>query len=198
MDKLNALKRLEEAFGKLPGIGKKSAERMAYSLLEMPDEDVAEFSEAIINIKKSIKRCRICGNLSEDDICEVCKDENRDSSIVLVVSYPKDVIAFENSEEYNGLYHVLGGVISPNKGKTLDDLNFKDLISRIEEGKIKEVILATNPTIEGETTALYIAKKLENYDVNITRLAYGLPMGGSLEYVDSVTLARALDGRRKV
>lgn len=198
MEKLNALKRLEEAFGKLPGIGKKSAERMAYSLLDMSDDDLSEFSDAILNIKKSIKRCSICGNLCEDDVCDVCKDDTRDGSIILVVSYPKDVIAFENSEEYNGLYHVLGGVISPNKGKTLDDLYFVELIKRIEEGKVKEIILATNPTIEGETTALYIAKKLENYDVNITRLAYGLPMGGSLEYVDSVTLARALDGRRKV
>jgi len=198
MDKLNAISRLEESLAKLPSIGKKSAERMAYALLEMDDDDVLEFSEALLNLKKSIKKCSICGNLTESDICEVCEDPQRDQTTLMVVSYPKDVIAFENSENYHGLYHVLNGVIAPNKGKGLEDLNFTSLMSRLEEGKIKEVILATNPTIEGETTALYIAKKLEGHNVSVTRLAYGLQMGGNLDYVDAITLTRALDGRRKI
>ena len=198
MDKLNAISRLEESLAKLPSVGKKSAERMAYALLEMDDDDVLEFSEALLNLKKSIKKCSICGNLTESDICEVCEDPQRDQTTLMVVSYPKDVIAFENSENYHGLYHVLNGVIAPNKGKGLEDLNFTSLMSRLEEGKIKEVILATNPTIEGETTALYIAKKLEGHNVSVTRLAYGLQMGGNLDYVDAITLTRALDGRRKI
>lgn len=198
MKKLGAISRLEESLNKLPSVGKKSAERMAYAMLDMDDDDLVEFSEAIKNVKDSIKKCHICGNLSESDVCDVCADETRDRSTLLVVSYPKDVLAFENSEEYHGLYHVLGGVISPSKGKGLEDLNFEKLICRLEEGEIKEVILATNPTVEGETTALYLAKKLENYNVQVTRLAYGLPMGGSLEYVDTMTLSRALDGRRKM
>ncbi len=198
MDKLKAISRLEESLAKLPSVGKKSAERMAYALLEMDDDDVLEFSDALLNLKKSIKKCSICGNLTESDICEVCEDPNRDQTTLMVVSYPKDVIAFENSENYHGLYHVLNGVIAPNKGKGLEDLNFTSLMSRLEEGKIKEVILATNPTIEGETTALYIAKKLEGHNVSVTRLAYGLQMGGNLDYVDAITLTRALDGRRKI
>lgn len=198
MDKLKALVRLEESLAKLPSIGRKSAERMAYALLDMSDEDLLEFSNAIKELKDSIHRCPICGNLTEEDICEICSDESRDRSIILIASYPKDVIAIENSGGYNGLYHVLHGVISPNKGIGLEDLNFHSLISRIEEGGVKEIIFATNPTVEGETTALYLAKKLEPYNLTITRLAYGLQMGGNLDYTDSITLGRALEGRRKL
>ena len=198
MDKLKALVRLEESLAKLPSIGKKSAERMAYALLDMDDEDLMEFSNAIKELKSSIHRCPICGNLTEDDFCEICTDESRDRSVILVASYPKDVIAIENSGGYNGLYHVLHGVIAPNKGIGLDELNFHSLIARIEEGGIKEVIFATNPTVEGETTALYLAKKLEPYNLILTRLAYGLQMGGNLDYTDSITLGRALEGRRKL
>ena len=165
----------------------------------MDDEDVFELSDALVNLKKSIKRCPICGNLTDEDICNICKDESRNKELLMVVSYPKDIIAFENSEGYNGLYHVLNGVISLNKGKTLDDLNYASLVNRIEENKVKEVILATNPTIEGETTALYIARKLEQFEgLTVTRLAYGLTMGGNLDYTDSITLGRALEGRRKI
>ena len=198
MDKLKALVRLEESLAKLPSIGRKSAERMAYALLDMDDEDLMEFSNAIKELKSSIHRCPICGNLTEDEFCEICSDENRDKTTILVTSYPKDVIAIENSGGYNGLYHVLHGVISPNKGIGLDELNYRSLITRIEEGNIKEVIFATNPTIEGETTALYLAKKLEPYNLTLTRLAYGLQMGGNLDYTDSITLGRALEGRRKL
>ena len=198
MEKLKSLVRLEDSLAKLPSIGRKSAERMAYALLEMNDEDIHEFADALMNLKASIHKCPICGNLCEDDFCEICKSDNRDKTTLIVVSYPKDVIAIENSEGYNGLYHVLNGVIAPNKGIGLDELNYKSLIARIEEGTIKEVIFATNPTVEGETTALYLAKKLEPYNLTITRLAYGLQMGGNLDYTDSITLGRALEGRRKI
>ena len=199
MEKLKALTRLEESLNKLPSVGKKSAERMAYAFLDMEDDDLEEFAKAISNLKSSIHRCPICGNLTDLDVCEICNDPSRDNSTILVVSYPKDVIAIENSEGFHGLYHVLNGVISPKLGKGLDDLNFNNLITRIEANPdIKEIILATNPTVEGETTALYIAKKLEKYQKSITRLAYGLQMGGNLDYTDSITLSRALEGRRKI
>lgn len=196
--KLKALDRLIDSLSKLPSVGKKSAERMAYAILNMEDDDVLEFSDALKQLKENIHTCPICGNLTEDEICEICANESRNSEILMVVSYPKDVIAFENSEGFNGLYHVLNGVVAPSNGKGIEDLNFASLISRIEEGKIKEIILATNPTIQGETTALYIAKKLEKYDVEISRLAYGLQMGGNLDYTDSLTLNKALEGRRKI
>ncbi len=198
MDKLPALARVEESLNKLPSVGKKSAERMAYALLDMSDEDLLEFSEALKDLKVSIHHCSVCGNLCEGEICDICSDNERDETTLMVVSYPKDIIAFENSEGYHGLYHVLNGVIAPSKGKGIEDLNFTSLVSRIEEGKIKEVILATNPTVDGETTALYLAKMLEKYNIAITRLAYGLQMGGNLDYTDSITLGKALEGRRKI
>ncbi|MBR0295014.1 MAG: recombination protein RecR [Bacilli bacterium] len=198
MDKLKALIRLEESLAKLPSIGRKSAERMAYALLDMSDEDLMEFSNAIRELKSSIHRCPVCGNLTDHDFCEICSDEYRDKETLIVVSYPKDVIAIENSGGYRGLYHVLHGVIAPNKGIGLEELNYRSLIARIEEGTIKEIIFATNPTVEGETTALYLAKKLEPYHLTMTRLAYGLQMGGNLDYTDSITLGRALEGRRKI
>lgn len=195
---LKALERLIESLSKLPSVGKKSAERMAFAILNMDEDDVLEFSEALKNVKEKIHTCPICGNYSEEEICEICSDNTRDASKLMIVSYPKDVIAFETAEGYKGLYHVLNGVIAPTRGKGIEDLNFTSLIKRIEEGNIKEVIIATNPTVEGETTGLYIAKKLENYDIEITRLAYGLQMGGALDYTDSLTLVRALEGRRKL
>lgn len=198
MEKLNALIRLQESLAKLPSVGKKSAERMAYALLEMDDEDLLEFSDAIRELKSKIHTCPICGNITEDDECYICKDNDRDRTTVMVVSSPKDIMAFENAEEYKGLYHVLGGTISLSKGKGIDDLNIPSLIKRVEQGGIKEVIIATNPTVDGETTALYLAKLLENKNVNVTRLAYGLPMGGNLDYADSLTLAKAVEGRRKI
>ena len=198
MEKLKALVRLEESLAKLPSVGKRSAERMAYAMLNMDDEDLQEFSDAILNLKKSIHVCPICGFLSEDETCEICKDDNRDKTVLMVVSYPKDVIAFENAEYYHGLYHVLNGVISLGKGGSVENLNVSSLIKRIDEGNFEEVVIATNPTIEGETTALYIAKLIADKVKNVTRLAYGLQMGGNLEYTDSLTLAKAVEGRRKI
>jgi recombination protein RecR len=195
---LKALVRLQESLSKLPSIGKKSAERMAFAMLEMEDDDLNEFADAIKDLKSKIHQCPICGNITEDDECYICKDESRDRETILVVSSPKDVIAFENAEGYRGLYHVLGGTISISKGKGIEDLNIASLIKRVEEGNIKEVIIATNPTVDGETTALYLAKLLENKGANVTRLAYGLPMGGNLDYADALTLAKAIEGRRKI
>ena len=195
---LKALVRLQESLAKLPSIGKKSAERMAFAMLEMEDEDLNEFADAIKDLKTKIHQCPICGNITEDDECYICKDDSRDRETILVVSSPKDVIAFENAEGYHGLYHVLGGAISISKGKGIEDLNISSLLKRVENDNIKEVIIATNPTVDGETTALYLAKLLENKGVNVTRLAYGLPMGGNLDYADALTLAKAIEGRRKI
>ena len=198
MDNLKALVRLQESLAKLPSIGKKSAERMAFAMLEMEDEDLNEFADAIKELKTKIHLCPICGNITEDEKCFVCSDESRDRETILVVSSPKDVIAFENAEGYHGLYHVLGGTISISKGKGIEDLNIASLLKRVETENIEEIIIATNPTVDGETTALYLAKLLENKGVNITRLAYGLPMGGNLDYADALTLAKAIEGRRKI
>ena len=195
---LKALVRLQESLAKLPSIGKKSAERMAFAMLEMEDEDLNEFADAIKDLKIKIHQCPICGNITEDDECYICRDDSRDRETILVVSSPKDVIAFENAEGYHGLYHVLGGTISISKGKGIEDLNISSLLKRVENDSIKEVIIATNPTVDGETTALYLAKLLENKGVNVTRLAYGLPMGGNLDYADALTLAKAIEGRRKI
>ena len=198
MSDLKALVRLQESLAKLPSVGKKSAERMAYAMLEMDGEDLNEFSDAIKELKEKIHFCPICGNITEDEQCEICQDENRDKTTLMVVSSPKDIAAFENAEGYRGLYHVLGGTISLSKGKGIEDLNIPSLLKRVDAGEIKEIIIATNPTVDGETTALYLAKLLENKNVSVTRLAYGLPMGGNLDYADALTLAKAIEGRRKI
>lgn len=198
MNKLKALERLEESLNKLPGVGKRSAERLAFAMLDMEESDLEEFSEAVKSLKQSIHICPICGNLTEEDVCPICKDDNRDKSIIMVVSTPKDVLALEKAEDYQGLYHVLGGTISLSKGKGIGDLNIEGLMKRLEGGQVKEVILATNPTVDGETTALYLAKIIEPLNINVTRIAYGLPMGGNLDYTDSLTISKAIEGRRKI
>ena len=198
MEKLKSLIRLEESLAKLPSVGKKSAERMAYAMLDMDDEDLQEFSNAIKDLKSKIHICPICGCLTENDVCEICNDPTRDTSTLMVVSYPKDLLAFENAEGYHGLYHVLGGVISISKGKDLESLNINGLLERVSSNNIKEVIIATNPTIEGETTAMYLSKLLAPYVESVTRLAYGLQMGGNLDYTDSLTLSKAIEGRHKI
>ena len=198
MEKLKALLRLEESLVKLPSVGRRSAERMAYALLSMDEDDLNEFSEAIKTLKQSIHVCPICGFLTDENECEICNDKDRDQDVLMIVSYPKDVIAFENAETYHGLYHVLNGAISLGKGGSVEDLNIEPLLQRVEKNRFKEVIVATNPTIEGEATALYIAKLLENKVDKVTRLAYGLQMGGNLEYTDSLTLSKAIEGRRKL
>ena len=198
MEKLKALVRLEESLAKLPSIGRRSAERIAYAMLNMEDEDLLEFSDAVKSLKQSIHVCPICGFLTEDEECEICSNKERDQTTLMIVSYPKDVIAFEGAETYQGLYHVLNGVISINKGSSVEDLNIGSLLDRVSNHHFKEVIIATNPTIEGETTALYIAKLIEGKVDVVTRLAYGLQMGGNLEYTDSLTLSKAVEGRRKL
>ncbi|MDR0935033.1 MAG: recombination mediator RecR [Erysipelotrichaceae bacterium] len=198
MEELKSLERLINSISKLPSIGKKTAERIAYAMLEMNDDDLNEFSDSIAKLKSHVHHCKICGNYTEKDICDICSDNERDSTTLMVVSYPKDIIAVEKSESFNGKYYVLGGVISPSKGKNIEDLNINELIERIKNDNVKEVILATNPNIDGETTALYLAHKLIDLNVEVTRLAYGLPIGGILDYADSLTLSKALEGRRKI
>ena len=198
MDKLKPLSRLEDSLAKLPSVGRKSAERMAFAMLEMNDEDLNEFVEAIKNLKEEIHYCPECGMLTSEDKCEICSNDQRDKSLLMVVSYPKDVISLEKSNGYNGLYHVLNGELCLAKGRDVSTLNIASLIERVSKGDIKEVIMATNPTVDGETTALYITKLLEPYNVNITRLAYGLQMGGNIDYTDQLTLLKALEGRRKL
>ena len=198
MKDLKSLERLEESFNKLPSIGKRSAERLAYSILDMSNDDVDEFCNALKGVKNKIHICPICGAYTEDELCDICADSSRDKSVLLVVSYPKDVISFEAMNTYRGLYHVLGGIISVQNGKSIDELNISGLIERVKDGEVKEIIIATNPTIEGETTAIYLSKVLKDYVPNITRLAYGLQMGGTLDYTDSLTLAKAIEGRRKI
>lgn len=198
MKDLESLNRLIDAFAHLPSVGRKSAERMAYAVLNMDLEVVNEFSEALKEVKSQIHQCPICGLYTEDEKCETCNDTSRDHHTVIVLSYPKDVYNFEKLNTYKGVYHVLNGAISAIKGIGVEDLNIDSLIKRIESEDIKEVIIATEPTVDGETTALYIAKLLEGRNVNVTRLAYGLPMGGHLDYADSLTIAKALEGRKKI
>lgn len=198
MDKLKSVEVLQEQLAKLPGIGKKSAEKMAYALLLYPEEDLADIGEAIKTIRDIIHYCPVCGMISDIDGCYICDDARRDQSTLMVVSYPKDVMSLEKSDAYHGLYHVLNGELNLSKGINVDDLNLDSLLKRLDEGKINEVILATNPTLDGETTSMYLAKLLEKYHINVTRLAYGLQMGGNLDYVDPLTLGKALEGRRKI
>lgn len=198
MEKLKSLEVLQEQLSKLPGVGKKSAERMAYSLLDFEQEDLNDIADAIKTLKEKIHVCPICGMITDIDGCYICDDSTRDQSVMMIVSYPKDVISLENSGAYKGLYHVLNGEINLSKGMTVESLNIDALFKRFESGTIKEVILATNPTLDGETTSLFLSKLLAKYDVEITRLAYGLQMGGNLDYVDPLTLSKALEGRRKL
>ncbi len=198
MKELPSYLALVDSFSKLPGVGKKSAERMAYAVMEMRKEDAKQFSKAIEDVVNNVHKCPNCGLYEEGDNCEVCSDKERDHSTCIVVSYPKDALPFERLKDYRGVYHVLNGVISPSKGIGPEDLEIDALLRRIKEEGIKEVILAMNPNIEGETTSLFLAKYLQKQGVSTTRLAYGLPMGASLDYADSLTLAKALEGRRKL
>ena len=198
MKQFRSIAKLIDSFQRLPGIGHKTAEKMAYQVLEMKDENVQYFSDALKEVKEKIHHCPICGAYTENDICDVCASDSRDKSTIMVVSYPKDVIAFEKIGAFDGVYHVLGGALSSVNGISISDLNTASLFERINEQKVKEVIIATNPDTEGETTALYLARVLENTGVKVTRLAYGLPLGGHLEYADAMTLTRALEGRNKI
>lgn len=195
---IESLERLAEQFARLEGIGKKSAMRMAFSVLEMSADDVEAFARALIDAKEKIHFCPVCQNLTDRDRCPVCDDAQRDKSTICVVSDPKTLLAMEKVREYRGVYHVLHGVISPMNGVTPDKLKIKELLARVGEGGVEEIIVATDPTVEGEATALYLAKLLRPLGVRVTRLAYGVPVGADLEYADEVTLCRALEGRRDV
>ncbi len=190
------LQKLIEAFCRLSGVGHKTAVRYAFSILDMSEEDAAAFADAIISAKQNIHECEVCGNLSDAPVCAICSDSARDRSVVCVVEDAKTVMALEKVKEYRGLYHVLGGAISPMDGVTPNDLRIAELLERIAGGEIKELILATNPNIEGETTAMYLSRLISPLGIRVTRLAYGVPVGADLEYADEVTLLRALDGRR--
>lgn len=198
MENLKSLEALQEQLSKLPGVGKKSAERMAYALLDFPDEELKDIAKAISSLKEKIHFCPVCGMISDIDGCYICDDSTRDQTSLMIVSYPKDVMSLEKSGAYNGLYHVLNGEISLSKGLDVSNLNLESLFKRLDEGNIKEIILATNPTIDGETTSGYLNKLLEKYEIKVTRLAYGLQMGGNLDYVDPLTLSKALEGRHKI
>ena len=198
MEKIKSLEVLTEQLAKLPGVGKKSAERMAYSMLNFSEEDLNDIADAIKSLKEKVHFCPECGMITDIDGCYICDDSSRDTSILMVVSYPKDVISLEKSGAFNGQYHVLNGELCLSKGINPENLNIDALLKRLDKGEIKEVILATNPTLDGETTSAYLAKLLEQYQINITRLAYGLQMGGNLDYVDPLTLSKALEGRRKI
>lgn len=188
--------RLINEFSKLPGVGKKSAQRYAYKVIGMTESEAQEFAAAILNVKKKVKYCKICGNFTENEICDVCRE--RDKRVICVVKEPKDVIALEKLREFKGVYHVLHGVISPMEGIGPNDIRIRELLERIAEGSVEEVILATNPDVEGDATALYIAKLLKPLGVTVTRLAHGIPIGSEIEYTDDVTLSRAFIERKQI
>ena len=192
------LAKLIDQFERLPGIGKKTAQRLAYYVLDLPKSEAKKFSTAIIEAHEKIHYCKLCCNLTDQELCSVCRSNSRDASVICVVEDPRDVAAFERTQEFNGLYHVLHGVISPLNGVGPDQIRIKELLPRINCGKVKEVIMATNPTVEGEATAMYISKLLKPLGIKVTRLAYGIPVGGDLEYADEVTLSRAIEGRNEI
>ena len=195
---MKKLDELIEVFGKLPGIGKKSAMRIAFDILEKNEIEIENMLSTIKDAYTSIKHCSICGNLCEGEICEICSNEKRDKSVICVVESVKDIIAFEKSETYNGLYHVLGGKIDPLNGVTIEDLNISELMKRLDEKDVEEVILALNPDMEGETTALYLIKMIKNKDIKVSQIASGIPMGGNIEFTDMATLGKSLEGRREI
>ena len=185
-------------FEKLPGIGKKTAQRLALNILEQPPERAEKFAEALVNARRKIHFCSVCQGLTDRDVCSVCSDETRDKTVICVVAEPKDILAFEKTREFSGTYHVLHGVISPMENVTPDDLRIKELMSRLASGEVQEIIMATTPTVEGEATASYISRLVKPMGVKVTRLAYGVPVGSDLEYADEFTLARALMGRNEI
>ena len=193
-----ALERLTEQFARLPGIGGKTAQRLAFHVLSLPQEEAEEFAQAILDARRTVRTCKVCQNLTDQEVCPICGNPERDQGLICVVAEPKDVIAMERSREYNGVYHVLHGVISPLNHVGPDDLRIRELLDRVAQGGIREVIMATNPDTEGEATAMYLSRLLRPLEVEVTRLAYGIPVGSQLEYADEVTLLRALEGRREI
>ena len=192
------LTELINQFSRLPGIGKKTAQRLAFSIIEQPKENAQKFAEALINAREKIHFCKCCQALTDKELCSICDDSRRDSAVICVVEDPKDVLAFEKTREFNGVYHVLHGVISPLDGIGPDKLKIKELMARLSDNKVQEIIMATNPTVEGEATASYISRLVKPMGIKVTRLAYGIPVGGDLQYADEYTLARALEGRNEI
>jgi recombination protein RecR len=189
---------LIEGFQRFPGIGAKTAQRLAFTVLKMDDEDVADFAQALIQVKRDLKVCTVCQNISDQDICAICQDKSRDASVICVIQETKDLLAMERTHEFRGLYHVLGGAISPIEGIGPEQLKIPALLERLADERVKELILATNPNMEGEATAMYLSRLVKPFGIKVTRIAHGLPVGGDLEYADEVTLSKALEGRREV
>lgn len=187
---------LIDKFASLPGIGRKSAQRLAFHILDLPEAEAESFADAILDARKNVHTCPVCQNLTDEALCGVCADNRRDRSMVCVVGEPRDVASLERSREYNGVYHVLHGVLSPMNGVGPDDIRISELVKRVADGEVQEVIMATNPDTEGDATAMYIARLLKPFGVRMTRLAYGIPVGSNLEFADDATLVRAMEGRR--
>ncbi|MBM3242328.1 recombination protein RecR [Candidatus Poribacteria bacterium] len=192
------LAKLINELRKLPGVGPKTSQRFAFYMLKMPEDDTKALAQAIFEIKSSLIYCKVCGNITQENPCRICTDPNRDHAVMCVVEEPDDLLALERTRQYNGVYHVLMGALSPLEGINPHDLRIKELFERVNSEEISEIILATNHTTEGQATALYIAKRLEGLDIKLTRIAYGIPVGGDLEYTDEVTLGKALEGRREI
>ena len=193
-----ALQNLADQFARLPGIGGKTAQRLAFHVLSLPMDETQNFANTILEAKRTVHACPVCQNLTDREICPICDDDMRDQGVICVVADPKDVIAMERSREFSGVYHVLHGVISPLNHVTQDDIKIRELLQRVAAGRVREVIMATNPDTEGEATAMYISRLLRPMEVKVTRLAYGVPVGSQLEYADEVTLSRALEGRQEI
>ncbi|GEK90062.1 recombination mediator RecR [Alkalibacterium putridalgicola] len=189
---------LMESYMKLPGIGEKTAARLAFYTVNMQEEDVTRFAKSLISVKRDLQYCSICGNMTQNDPCDICEDKNRDQSVILVVEHPKDVIAMEKMQDFKGLYHVLHGVLSPVEGTGPEDINIPVLIKRLQKDEVKEVIIATNATAEGEATAMYLSRLIKPAGIKVTRLAHGLSVGSDIEYADEVTLLKAVEGRREM
>lgn len=190
--------KLIDSFARLPGIGPKTAGRLAFHILRMKEEDVLEFAKALVNAKRNLHYCSVCFNITDMDPCRICQDKSRDASMICIVQEPKDIGAMERTREFNGYYHVLHGAISPMEGIGPDEIRITELLKRLGDDTVQEMILATNPNIEGEATAMYISRLVKNFGIKVTRIAHGLPVGGDLEYADEVTLSKALEGRREI
>lgn len=194
----DSLKVLIDSFKKLPSIGEKTAERLSFAVMNMSEEDINSFSKVIVDVKLKIKKCSICGNITENEICDICSDSSRDSDIICVVEDSKNIISLEKMGSYRGKYHVLNGLISPMDGKGPDDIMLDSLLQRIKKENIKEIIIAVSPTLEGETTSLYISKLLEPFKITVSKIAYGIPIGADMEYLDPMTLSMAMSNRNKI
>lgn len=190
--------KLIDAFTHLPGIGPKTAGRLAFHVLRMKEDDVIDFAKALVNVKRNLHYCSVCGNITDSDPCQICQDKTRDASVICVVQEPKDLVAMERTREFSGYYHVLHGAISPIEGIGPEEIKLKELLNRLSDERVQELILATNPNIEGEATAMYISRLVKPFNLKVTRIAHGLPVGGDLEYADEVTLSKALEGRREL